>query len=908
MIVIRGRWTFHATAYARTGHLLMRRPFALFASIMLAACSSSATPTGNTPPPPPPAAPGAPAAITIVAGDGQQGLPGSVLPVKPAVLVKDASGVPVPGVTVLFAIDSGSGSLASTSATTGTDGTAVAGSWTLGPVAGSNVVRVTVGSLAVVRIHATALGTTARSIFANAAVGSGGGTLQYNKVGDALNGLSIVVPAAAYPTATSWSITADSTIPVPLPAGFTQVGPVLIVTNGQGYADSLMTLTMPMHIDQTTDAVAPFYFDPVSQTLEPIPMVDQTDTSATLATEHFSGSLMAIPGSGASLGSLRGSLRAGFGSVEIVWVKTPAAQLAGTFTSTFQPGVDDWEFANYGDYASPGGDCEGMSVTAMFYHYFFRLGAAPKPSLYHQFDQSLANQWDNVQGIRFAGSVQADYDKRFAAGIDQRRILTNQATAKGAKLQALTSSWIALTLKLNKHPVLMALASASDGHAVVAFAATSSGAQTVVSFADPNFPGQVRTMTFQSGVLTPVSLQVNAAAAGDSYPFAYAVGVTSDVPLTQIQSRWTQFTNQTAGSDRYPAGYSFIADTGTATGFSSETWSAMGDTVYTLPGRFNAALLCPNCPSKYAGILPSGRMVGLLWDSAGATALADGSAAVTVPPGNTTFVVVGLAKSPYDTTAPGFVDWKRVTVTYLKGSITPASPTQVVGTPLSLTFQATPNLLPAHVTYSWNFGDGTAVVTMADNASVQHTYTTAGSYTVTAQALTASTNQPITRATTIAVISSPALHWRLTSLTLVSQQGDPAPPDRSIGAIIYWQANDLLAQAVMTPNTTTIQVGTGAGGAGMAVTFSLSPDIMDFSLAATPSLVPMATLTITGTTNSGSITGSWPATGTPQTISATMNQGTLSGTFSIDLYYASGGPPIYYYPQRTYSFTATLGP
>jgi Big-like domain-containing protein/filamin/ABP280 repeat protein len=89
---------------------------------------------------------GAPATVTIAAGDGQTATGGTALPIKPAVVVRDAGGTPVAGLAVTFAVASGGGSIEGGSATTGADGVATAGRWTLGAVAGPNTLQATVGA------------------------------------------------------------------------------------------------------------------------------------------------------------------------------------------------------------------------------------------------------------------------------------------------------------------------------------------------------------------------------------------------------------------------------------------------------------------------------------------------------------------------------------------------------------------------------------------------------------------------------------------------------------------------------------------------------------------------------------------------------------------------------------------
>ena len=89
---------------------------------------------------------GAPAVVAAAAGTGQTAPAGTAVPVRPAVIVRDAGGTPVASATVTFAVTGGGGSVTGESATTGTDGIATVGSWTLGSSAGSNALQATVGA------------------------------------------------------------------------------------------------------------------------------------------------------------------------------------------------------------------------------------------------------------------------------------------------------------------------------------------------------------------------------------------------------------------------------------------------------------------------------------------------------------------------------------------------------------------------------------------------------------------------------------------------------------------------------------------------------------------------------------------------------------------------------------------
>jgi adhesin/invasin len=89
---------------------------------------------------------GAPASVVVSAGDGQSAPAGSAVTVRPAVLVRDAGGTPVAGISVAFAVASGGGSVVGADATTGADGVAAVGGWTLGSATGTNRLTATVAA------------------------------------------------------------------------------------------------------------------------------------------------------------------------------------------------------------------------------------------------------------------------------------------------------------------------------------------------------------------------------------------------------------------------------------------------------------------------------------------------------------------------------------------------------------------------------------------------------------------------------------------------------------------------------------------------------------------------------------------------------------------------------------------
>ena len=89
-----------------------------------------------------------PASVTPVTGtDNQTAVAGTAVAKPPSVTVANAAGTRLSGVTVSFAVTAGGASISGALDTTDAKGVATAGSWTLGPTAGTNTLIATVGSI-----------------------------------------------------------------------------------------------------------------------------------------------------------------------------------------------------------------------------------------------------------------------------------------------------------------------------------------------------------------------------------------------------------------------------------------------------------------------------------------------------------------------------------------------------------------------------------------------------------------------------------------------------------------------------------------------------------------------------------------------------------------------------------------
>jgi len=108
---------------------------------LVVGCSDAATGPGGFPG----TANGA-VSVVATAGTGQRTPSGTAVPDRPAVLVRDADGNPVPNVTVTFAVTSGGGTVTGATQVTNAAGAATVGSWTLGAT-GMNILTATVTGL-----------------------------------------------------------------------------------------------------------------------------------------------------------------------------------------------------------------------------------------------------------------------------------------------------------------------------------------------------------------------------------------------------------------------------------------------------------------------------------------------------------------------------------------------------------------------------------------------------------------------------------------------------------------------------------------------------------------------------------------------------------------------------------------
>ena len=219
------------------------------------------------------------------------------------------------------------------------------------------------------------------------AVDSGGATLKIDQPADPLNGLEITVPGGSYSRQTSFDI---SYRPITGHSGnphIDPVSPLIAIENGGEYADKVLTVKIPLKIEDGYHYMA-FYYDEATGELEGIPELKHDASSITLATRHFSK----------------------FFINRVAWDLFIGDT---TVTTGYQVKRDNWQFENIGTYLAPDGMCSGMSIASLYY-YHEKKKKENYPALYGFYDDGLATiAKDDDDAIKLCSIAQWSNEKDF---------------------------------------------------------------------------------------------------------------------------------------------------------------------------------------------------------------------------------------------------------------------------------------------------------------------------------------------------------------------------------------------------------------------------------------------------------------------------------------------------------------
>ncbi len=348
--------------------------------------------------------------------------------------------------------------------------------------------------------------------------------------GNPIDGLSISIPEGAYENEPPFTISTRPIKADKFGTDFNPVTPLIHVDNGGEFAADAMTVSVPIQIEPDEFAMA-FYYDEKTGELEGIPLVELTTQKATLVTSHFS---------------------------DFVISKIPFAELADTnVDSGFAPGMDDWQFVNYGSMIAKGGHCAGQSLTAMWYYYEKYQGAGER-QLYGRYDNNnygygtIDFQQDDSWGYRWASVAQrVQWDK----GLGVYRLW-------GLTSDTLTWYSFAYAMKLTGEPQYVSIgryvedggSQSRRGHALIVYKIEGNR----LWVADPNFPGKAdRFIVFENGAFLPYASGANAidiAANGvRAYPEIHYLAKTALIDWAKIGTEYERLLEGKVGEGYFPA-------------------------------------------------------------------------------------------------------------------------------------------------------------------------------------------------------------------------------------------------------------------------------------------------------------------------------------------------------------------
>ncbi len=447
------------------------------------------------------------ASLAISAGDAQTAAPGAALAVNPAVLVRDATGKPFAGATVTFTVDSGGGTIASPTATTGSDGIATAGKWTLGAT-GPQVLSAVTGTLARVKFRATLQATG--SALAAQTMSTAGGTITVDRSGSPLTGLTLTVPAGALASATTITLTEVPTAGVTIPAGMT-----IVSSSALGISASQAALNAPALVRFPSSArpgqvsmVALRNRSTGAVTVLPTVASDASSITVALSSLDGRGALSARLAAPTLSLSLAGSLADD--DPMLFQVAIDPALLDRDFDSGFRPGKDDWDFARNPVASLPflkgGGEAqttvdpaEGMVASALWY-YVNQKGQGG--SLNGRFQLAPGVPESNRDGIRWTAIATKDVPDLFAAGGIATKWEEHISLDAAAFAAAQFNGIRAMFLLGFERPVPVLLFTSDEDLAPrlgIAYRVTGNGVDIVV----PDRPGVSYRAVFTPGGMTP---------------------------------------------------------------------------------------------------------------------------------------------------------------------------------------------------------------------------------------------------------------------------------------------------------------------------------------------------------------------------------------------------------------------
>jgi uncharacterized protein (TIGR02145 family) len=553
-----------------------------------------------------------------------------------------------------------------------------------------------------------------------------GGVLQIQGGNNPLSGFIINVPENSFPESKKFTVSYMEIVSHDFGKFINPLTPLITIAYGGGYADSILTVKVPVTIPEGHFAMG-FHYNELTGELDGIPVLSSDNHSVTVVSRHFD--LASVTSDDPNLKSvnLTGDVtRKGYFFISSIAKQELMQQ--DEIVSGFEPGHDDWEFPNYGSVVSFKGICAGMSLSAMWYYTNERSkGNSP---LFHKYDKfTIANfnrLWqDNTVGLKVSSMAQYDYKTN--------RTLYEKAVDKLAEDKTRDSlSWYAFAysmLQTRQPQFIGIMSSTGGGHVLIANEVWMQYGKLWI--ADPNHPGNRDLFVYyRSKEFEPYFASLEVTEAAKNFEYIAYYGKTAIIDWKLLGQRWSEVEDGTIGAGVMPDVKLKVSDPS---------------------GKTGGWLLEDNYKTKEPSVKlsiqnnPFGNLAFSFFDEEGFPLYSENpdvnemyyGIELSLNPGLNIFgyCVYGLTNY-YDysagkySTSWDWADFKWIDIyrTHLEISPSPINAEQGKEVEIkALTYRTA----PIDVKYVWNFGDGSPEVIVYNDSIVKHIFKSAGTFDVT---------------------------------------------------------------------------------------------------------------------------------------------------------------------------------
>ncbi|MBE0700452.1 MAG: hypothetical protein IH571_02085, partial [Acholeplasmataceae bacterium] len=408
-------------------------------------------------------------------------------------------------------------------------------------------------------------------------VSTQGALISIDDESSSIYGFEISIPSGAVDESISFGVSTQEIEKHNLGDIFDPITPLIHVDNGSVFTNKPMIINIPITLSEDEFAMG-FYYDETTNKLEGIPLKDVTSTGITLLTNHFSSIVVSKI------------------KIEDLLELNQAVDRYGD--TGFAPGVDDWQFTNYGSYLAQNGHCAGQVLTMSWYYHTQKV-EKNEPALHDLFDNVGYDATpeffeDDQLGYRFASVIQYLLDFQSPEFYDYLSFAYGK--------ESLIYYAFSYAMVVTKTPQLMAIYAHDDfgnitsGHAILAY--KMSGYDIYV--ADPNYPGQTnRKVHFNTspGVykFDPYSSGANAQSIANDgalqYDEMYYIGESALIDYESIEDAYSDVLDGTIGDLFFPTLEAVYLDDYNED-VNLQSWKDIENESFTLGTTHNEKMSC----------------------------------------------------------------------------------------------------------------------------------------------------------------------------------------------------------------------------------------------------------------------------------------------------------------------------